>query len=65
MSENTLHRGRKYFCHYCLQAFSAEKMLKCYVEDCFKTNGRQIIKMPKKVSVLDSNIMKENQYDHL
>ena len=26
--DHTLHHGRKYFCCYCLQAFSTEKILK-------------------------------------
>ena len=43
MYNNTLQRGRKYFC----QAFSAEEILKCYVKDCFKMNGQQMIKMLK------------------
>ena len=46
MYDHTLYCGRKRFC-YCLQAFSTEKMLKCHVKDCFKINGRQMIKMPK------------------
>ena len=33
------HRGRKHFCRYCLQAFTAE--------DCFKINDKQRIIMPK------------------
>ena len=38
---HTLHHGRKHFCHYCLQAFSTDKILRCYVTDCFKINGKQ------------------------
>ena len=47
MYDYTLHGGRKYFCCYCLQAFSTEKILQCHVKDCFKINGKQMIKMPK------------------
>ena len=47
MYDHTLHCGRKHFCCYCLQAFSTEKMLKCHVKDCFKINGKQMIKMTK------------------
>ena len=36
------------FCHYYLQAFSAEEILKHHIKDCFKINGKQEIKMPKK-----------------
>ena len=45
---HTLHRGRKHFCHYYLQAFSTEEILKLHIKDCFKINGKQRIKMPKK-----------------
>ena len=39
MYDHTLQRGRKNFCRYCLQAFTAE--------DCFKINDKQRIIMPK------------------
>ena len=45
---HTLRRGRKHFCCYCLQAFRTAEKLKCNVKDCFKVNGKQTIKMPKK-----------------
>ena len=48
MYDLTLHRGRKHFCCYCLQAFSTEERLKRYIRDCFKTNDRQRIVMLKK-----------------
>ena len=48
MYDHTLHRGRKPFCCYCLQAFSTEELLKCHIKDCFKINGKQKIIMPKK-----------------
>ena len=51
MYDHTLFRGRKHFCHYCLQAFSTEKILKSPVNECFKINGKQMIKMPEKSSV--------------
>ena len=38
---HTLHRGRKHFCLY-----TAEN-LKSHVNDCFKINGKQVIKIPK------------------
>ena len=53
------HRGRKHFCHYYLQAFSTEEILKCRIKDCFKINDKQRIIMPKKKSMLNSKIMKE------
>ena len=48
LHDHTLHSGRKHFCCYCLQAFSTEKILKCHLKDCYKINGKQRIKMPKK-----------------
>ena len=32
MYDYTLHHGRKHFCHYCLQAFSTEEILKHHVK---------------------------------
>ena len=49
MYDYTLHRGRKDFCHYCLQAFRTADILKCCINDCFKTVGKHRIKMLKKV----------------
>ena len=43
--DHTLHRGRKHFCRYCLQAFSSEEILKSHIKDYFKNNGKQTIKM--------------------
>ena len=43
-----LHCVIKHSCHYCLQAFSTEEILKRHVKDCFKVNGKQKIKMPMK-----------------
>ena len=45
---NTLHRRRKHFCHYCLQAFPREEILIRYIKDYFKINGKQRIIMSKK-----------------
>ena len=45
------------FCYY-LQAFRKADILKCY-KYCLKSNGKQKIKMPKKVNMLDRKIMKE------
>ena len=43
-----LHRGKKHFCRYCLQAFSTEEILKRHIKDCFKTNSKQKIIMLEK-----------------
>ena len=48
MYDHTLHRGRKHFCRYCLQAFSREEILKRYIKNYLKINTKQRIKMPKK-----------------
>ena len=48
MYDRSLYRGRKHFCRYCLHAFITEEILKCHIKDCFKINGKQTIKMPKK-----------------
>ena len=49
MYYNTPHRERKkHFCRYCQHAFSAAEILKNLFNNCFKVNGKQIIKMPKK-----------------
>ena len=48
MYDHTLHRGRKHFCRYCLQAFITAEKFKCNFSDCFEVNCKQTIKMPKK-----------------
>ena len=47
MYDHSLHRGRKEFCCYCLHACITEEILKCYIKDCFKINGKQKIKISK------------------
>ena len=56
MYYHTLHRGKNFFCCYCLQAFSTEEILKCYVKDFFKINGKQKIVMPKKCEYIKFKI---------
>ena len=58
MYDHTLHHRRKYFCQYCLKHFSTTEILKSQANDCFKINCKQIIKMPKKMNMLDLKIMK-------
>ena len=48
MFDHTLHRGRKHFCRYCLEAFSTEEILKCHITNCFKINVKQKFIMPQK-----------------
>ena len=52
MFDYTIHPGRKNFCCYNLQAFRTEGTLKCLINECFKINGKQKVKM------LHSNIIK-------
>ena len=59
MYDHSLHRGRKHFCRYCLEAFSTEEILKSRIKDCFKINGKQRIIMPKEGNLLNLKIMKE------
>ena len=37
-----------YFCHYCLEAFSTEEILKRRIKVCYKINAKQGIIMPEK-----------------
>ena len=48
MYDHSLHHWRKHSCCYCLQAFSTEEILKCYIKDYFKINGKQRIAMSEK-----------------
>ena len=41
--DHALPCGRKHFCHYCLQAFSTEEILKFHINDCTKINFKQMI----------------------
>ena len=59
MFDLSLNRGRKYFCHYCLYAFITEEIFKRHIKDSFKINGKQKIKMPKKMNIITSKILKE------
>ena len=36
---------------YCLQAFTISEKIKCLIKDCFKINGKQTTKMPKKITI--------------
>ena len=48
MYDYILHRKRRHFCCYYLEAFSAAEMLKNHVNDYFKISGKEMIKMSKK-----------------
>ena len=59
MYDYTFHCGRKHFCCYFLHAFITDEVLKRRIKDCFKINGQQTIKMPKKDEYVNSKILKE------
>ena len=48
MYDYSLHLERKHFCWYCLHVFITEEILKRHIKNCFKINGKEMIKMPKK-----------------
>ena len=58
--DHTLHRWRKHFCLYCLQAFRTTEKLNCRIKNSFKINGKQTIKMPKKMNMSNSKISRKN-----
>ena len=60
MYDHTLHRGRKHFCRYCLQAFGTVEKLKCHIKDCFKINGiKKQLRCLRRVNILNSKIFEE------
>ena len=65
MYDYTLQREIKHFSCYYLRAFRTAETLKSYIKKCFKINGKQGIKIHKKVHKLDSKFMKEIQSPHL
>ena len=48
MYDHTVNRGIKHFCCYCLQTFNTEEIFKFHINNWFKINGKQRIKVPKK-----------------
>ena len=47
MFNKTKNKNKKYFCKYCLQCFSSDKVLTEHKENCLVTNGKQNIKLGK------------------
>ena len=58
MYDHTLHYGGKHSCPYCLQVFGTAKTLKVHVNDCIKTNGKQMIK-----TLNESEYVRLNNYE--
>ena len=48
MYDHLFHCRREHFCRCCLHAFNTDEILKHYIKDCFKNNGKQTVKIPKK-----------------
>ena len=53
MHDHTLHSGRKHIFCYSLEVFSTV--------DCFKTSGKQMIKMPQSKKMLEPKVIKGKQ----
>ena len=47
------------FWRFCLCAFVTEEIFKCYVKDYLKVDSKQRIIKPKKVNMLNSDVLKE------
>ena len=47
MYRHTKNQHRKFFCKYCLHAFSREELLEEHVPDCVEINGKQKTRLPK------------------
>ena len=58
MYNQTKHKDKKFFCMYCLQNFTTEKILKNHSEICMVFNGKQAIEMPNK----DNNKLEFNNF---
>lgn len=53
MYNKTKHKQRKHFCMFCLQCFSADKILEKHKSNCMVINGQQAIKMPEPGSKIE------------
>ena len=65
MFDHSLHCGRRHFCRCCSHAYITEEIFKSPIKDSFKINGKQKIKMPKKMNMLNSKILKQKENHHL
>ena len=52
MYNQTLHNDRKH-CQYLLQSFTTAQILQKRDNDCFEINSKQMIKITKKVKLLN------------
>ena len=58
---DALHRGRKYFCCYCLQVFITGEILKCHVNDFWKLMLNKRFRRLKKLNMLNSKLWQKNK----
>ena len=59
-----LHYDKKPFCYYCLQSFTTTHILERHGNNCFKINGKQIIKIAKNVKLLNLKTIGEKKNCH-
>ena len=45
----TKNKNKKWFCRSCLQCFSSENVLTKHKEDCLSVNGKQSVKLEKRI----------------
>ena len=57
MFNKTKNKNKKYFCRRCLQCFSNEKVLSEHKENCLIINGKQNVKLKKKVRLVLKTIL--------
>ena len=61
MFDYALHRQRRHFCCYSLQAFSSEDILKSHIKDCLKLMVNEGLRCLIEVNTLYSKFLKECQ----
>ena len=49
MFHKTKNKNKKWFCRSCLQCFSSESVLIKHKEDCLRINGKQSVKLEKRI----------------
>ena len=53
MYDHKLHREKKHFCHYRLQAFRTAEKLKCHIKHCFKLMINKLLRCLRRVNILN------------
>ena len=57
--DHTLHRGRKHFCRYCLQASRTAENLNVILKIALKLIVNKLLRWLKRVNILNSKILEE------